>query len=130
MKIFNGPRPIEQITENLKKYRFHLDKTHYNQGSDYLDYYAGEIEGQMIMLLMVCPWDGRFIACDFDKNLLGSERSDLDGTPWYDALLDEIYEPIPENVAAIYKPAVEDRSAAKQGVLEGHLSITTLAEAL
>lgn len=130
MKIFNGPRPIEQITENMKRYGFRMDSTLYDKGSDYLDYFSGQIEGQKVLFVMICPWDGRFTVSDYNMAVIGSERSNLDGTPWYDALLEAIYEPIPENVAAIYRPEVEDRAAVKQSVLEGHLSIITLAEAL
>lgn len=96
MKQFNGPRPKEEITKNLRKYGFWLDSTQYDRGSDYLDYVSGEILGQWIMMLMVCPWNGCFIAVDHNKAILGTERSNLDGTPWYDAVLEAIYLPIPE----------------------------------
>ena len=95
MKQFNGPKQKEEITENLKKYGFVLDSRQYDQGSDYLDYFHGEILGRPILLVMLCPWDGRFIVSDYDRNILGTERSNLDGTPWYDALLEAIYKPLP-----------------------------------
>lgn len=108
MKQFNGPRPRAEITKNLRKHGFFLDSTLFDQGSDYLDYYAGLVKGQTIRLLMVCPWDGRFIASDFDKNILGTERSNLDGIPWYDAVLEAIYLPLPENNAAKKSDAPEE----------------------
>ncbi len=127
MKMFNGPRPIKQITENMKKYGFFLDSTQYDQGSDYLDYYVGTIEGQRIMLVMVCPWDGRFIACDYDKTILGSERSNLDGIPWYDSLLEAIYEPLSDMTEATLQPVKDDRSIAKQALAKDHLAIAKLS---
>lgn len=128
MKQFGGPRPQEEITENLKKYHFFLDRTQYDRGSDYLDYYAGEIEGQPIMLLMICPWNGCFIACDFHKNLLGSERSALDGTPWYDAVLEAIYQPLPKGTEASCEPPADDRAAVKQALLRDSIAIKNFME--
>lgn len=103
MKQFNGPRPRNEITKNLKKYGFFLDTTRYDGGSDYLDYNLGHILGQPVMLLMVSPWNGCFIAIDFHKVILATERSDLDGTPWYDAILEAIYLPLPEKNATANK---------------------------
>ncbi len=118
MKQFNGPKPVAEITENLKSFGFSLDTQQYNRGSDYVDYFFGKILDQSILLIMLCPWDGRFIVSDHERNILGSESSNLDGTPWYDALLEAIYKRLPID------EKLEDRAA----VIQDHLKNTPSLE--
>ena len=93
MKKFEGNRPLADIEFHCKRKKWNYDQTKYNEGSDWVSFdfhHAGHIYP-----VLLNGFNGRFMVKLGDEIITESSKN-MDGTPWYDALLDFVYLPLNE----------------------------------
>jgi len=98
MKKYAGAKTHEQIKAACYEAGFDIDTEKYDHGSDWVTI-TGTFDGHA-RTFIYSSFNGRFI-CQISEDETYSERStDLDGTGWYDAILDFLYIPVEADSAA------------------------------
>jgi len=99
MKTFTGTKPLKKIKAAVKKNHWPWDQKKFDAGSDWLTFgFIGS--DSKCREVVFCSFNGKFIVKGDDgKSLLTESSSEMDGTPWYDELLDFIYTSEPEKAA-------------------------------
>lgn len=91
-KMYGGKRPLKEIRSAVKAKRWSWDDAAYEAGSDWVTFEFRH-QGQRLDVIY-SGFNGRFMTRSGDQNELITEESvHMDGTPWYDALLDFVYLP-------------------------------------
>ena len=98
MKKFNGNKSIEEVADQCKERNLDFDQSKYDAGSDYVRFAFAH--GDTSMHVMLNGFDGRFFGATTSGQDFNSDDSTLDGTPWFDALLDFVYVSEPQAVSA------------------------------
>jgi hypothetical protein len=92
-KTYGGTKPFKEIKAAVKKNGWPWNQKKYDAGSDWVTFgFVGPDSRRREVVF--CSFNGRFIVKgDGDIGLVTEESTEMDGTPWYDALLDFIYTP-------------------------------------
>ena len=91
-KMYGGLRPRFLVQRRIKKNGGQWDETKYvNEGSDWTtcSFIHEGVEREFIY----SSWNGKFLVRQPDGSIITEEDGEMDGVPWYDFLLDLIYEP-------------------------------------
>ena len=91
MRKFSGNKPLKVIERNVKRNGWPWDQSRFDNGSDYITF-GFEHKGHRVDVVYN-TFNGKFMANPHGSKDIITEQENLDGTPWYDALLDFIYEP-------------------------------------
>lgn len=91
MKRFKGNKPMKEIKAAVLKHGWPWSQAKFDQGSDYVTF--GFIGADKVPREVVYnTFNGTFIVKgDGDVGLITERSTEMDGTPWYDALLLFIY---------------------------------------
>jgi hypothetical protein len=95
-KQFSGRRPFEVIKAACLKNGWGWDQSRYDDGSDYVTF--GFQCGSKRITVIYNSFNGRFIV-KHGKKMVTEESTEMDGTRWYDELLDFIYIPTASKAA-------------------------------
>ncbi|MFA6718793.1 MAG: hypothetical protein WCS15_06915 [Prevotella sp.] len=87
MKQFGGLRPENEYLDNLKKVGYVINKTLYNEGSDYIDAISSK------RLVLINSFNGRFMVLEGNVEVANESSETLEGVDWYDELLNCLYIP-------------------------------------
>lgn len=90
MRKFSGNKPLSIIETNCRKNGWPWNSKSYDQGGDYI-VFGFEHLGRRFEILYNTV-NGTFLT-KHGRTTITEKSIHLDGTPWYDALLDFIYEP-------------------------------------
>lgn len=97
MKKFSGNRSRAAVRAAVLAKGWRWDDERYEAGSDWTTF-GFEHDGRTFDVVW-CSFNGRFIVDDGGK-CVSESSTNMDGVPWYDALLDFIYLPAKEPVTA------------------------------
>lgn len=90
-KQYSGVRPLHRIEMECYKNGWDFDRSRYDAGSDYVTFEFRH--GKKKVVVVYSSFNGKFIVKQ-GKKMITESSTDMDGTPWYDALLDFIYLPL------------------------------------
>ena len=97
MKKYARNKTHAEILEAAKAAGLVVSTDNHDAGSDWITIY-GTFDGEDLEFIL-STWNGQFIG-KMEDGTMFSERSDsLDGTGWYDAILDFIYVPVDASAA-------------------------------
>ena len=91
MEQFAGCKNHEEIKAACYEAGFVIDTEKYDHGSDWVTI-SGVFDGE-VHRFIYSSFNGRFIGQLEDGTTYSERSSDLDGTGWYDAILDFLYIP-------------------------------------
>lgn len=93
MKTFKGIRPMDEIKRRVAEMHGEVDTTEHDaMRSDYVRISAkfGCLEGRNAQVLF-SHFNGVFFGKLDDGTAFSNRSDELDGQPWYDAILDTLY---------------------------------------
>lgn len=89
MKQFAGIKTVDQLKAECKKRGWEIDTKQHDGGSDHIKF---QFEHQGVKTtVFYSAFNGRFFGTTADECAFTSDDAKLDGTPWFDALLDFVY---------------------------------------
>ena len=89
-KKFKGNRPLDEIKKAVLAKGWPWDQAKYDDGGDYLTF--GFVHEREHVLVVYNTFNGTFIGRPNNGEMFTERDTHMDGTPWYDALLDFIYQ--------------------------------------
>lgn len=98
MKTFSGVKSVEQIKAQCAEHDLSIDTSKFDAGNDYVKF--DFIHADTSMEVMFNGFNGRFFGTTDGGQKFTSNDANLDGTPWFDALLDFVYVSKQQAVAA------------------------------
>lgn len=90
---FKGHRGVDELQRMCEERGWGFDRSRYDAGSDYvrLEFRVG----RKSMDILYSGFNGRFYVQD-KGDTVTEESVEMEGTAWYDSLLDFLYEPLEE----------------------------------
>jgi hypothetical protein len=97
MKKFKGYLNHQQILTACIKAGFDVDTSRYDNGGDWITIF-GQFAGQSLQIIYA-SFNGRFMGKSPEGDVFSDESQELEGTDWYDAILDFCYIALDEQAA-------------------------------
>src|SRR5690606_17050497 len=97
MKTFKSNRPLKIIRRAARKNGWPWDQSGYDRGEDWI-WFGFQHEGTRVNVLYNA-FNGRFLVRAPGGEILTDGSCHMDGTAWYAALCDFLYEPAAQEAA-------------------------------
>jgi len=97
MKKFKGYLNHQQILEACIKAGFDVDTSRYDNDGDWITI-SGQFADNPVQIIYA-SFNGRFIGKSPEGDVFSDENEELEGTDWYDAILDFLYIALDEQAA-------------------------------
>lgn len=104
MKMYKGNKPLEDIQKQVEANGWPWNQEKYDQGGDWITF--GFVHNDERFEIVLNSFNGKFMVQIDDGvgkehgRIVTESDDDMDGVPWYDALLDFIYLPLEEGKEA------------------------------
>ncbi|WP_157831916.1 hypothetical protein [Thalassospira marina] len=97
MKKFKGYLNHTQVLAACTKAGFEVDTSRYDDGGDWITIFGRFADEHMF--ITYSSWNGKFIGKSPDGSFFNESSEELEGTDWYDAILDFLYIPEEDKAA-------------------------------
>jgi hypothetical protein len=93
-KKFKGNKPISDIRAACEAHGWEYEQDGWDKGGDWINFTFKHDQGAFSTNVLFNGFNGTFIIKGENGEMITERSTNLDGVPWYDALLEFIYEPL------------------------------------